>query len=71
LAGLQRQKIGGNKFFGRHFTEERKKISSPIVREAETIWMKTDGKIFLSFSYLYFIIGNEIGSEIVGNRNER
>jgi hypothetical protein len=31
--------------------------------------MKTDGKTPLSFSYPHFIVGNEIGSGIVGNGN--
>jgi hypothetical protein len=31
--------------------------------------MKTDGKTHLPFPYPYFIIGNEIGSGIVGNGN--
>jgi hypothetical protein len=31
--------------------------------------MKTDGKTPLLFSYPHFIIGNGIGSEIVGNGN--
>jgi hypothetical protein len=31
--------------------------------------MKTDGKTTLPFPYPYFIIENEIGSEIVGNEN--
>jgi hypothetical protein len=31
--------------------------------------MKTDGKTHLPFPYLHFIIGNEIGSGIVGNGN--
>jgi hypothetical protein len=32
--------------------------------------MKTDGKISLPFQYPHFIIGNGIGSGIVGNRNK-
>jgi hypothetical protein len=48
----------------------RKKYSTksqiPTVRE---VGMKTDGKTPLSFSYPHFIVGNEIGSGIVGNGN--
>jgi hypothetical protein len=32
--------------------------------------MKMDGKTPLPFSYSHFVIGNGIGSEIVGNGNE-
>jgi hypothetical protein len=31
--------------------------------------MKTDGKITLPFPYPHFIVGNRIGSRIVGNEN--
>jgi hypothetical protein len=44
-------------------------VVSPLHCNHHYLGMKTDGKTSLLFLYPHFIIGNEIGSRIVGNGN--